>query len=310
MKHKFLPNSNSIRKSISELFFEENDEKYAVVAFVGRNAIDYLPNKKNITVICWPKAGGTSPEGIRRLLNAGIDVKFCDSLHSKIFWCKNKGMIISSANLSDNALGDSGLIEYGVMIFDRNYNFHKEVLKKLQLRKVTKEELDSLDINSNKFNRTNSFTTNTITETYSEWFQRKYKQKWKIVWYSETSKADDTTKNEVLRRFGKDIKWKYNDVEVKKYQEGDLVFQFRVDANEEFIPRANGVWFYVDMVTSTKKIVQVDKLANITVPFKIDSCFRKSFKQALSELGWDMICDDESYPKSEFLKLVYNYFGT
>lgn len=311
MAHKFLQNSTLIRESVAELF-SNSDEKYAVVAFVGVDGAEYLPNPKNTTVICWPKAGGTNPEGIRNLLDKGFNVKFCDNLHSKIYWCKNKGVIISSSNLSDNALGDSGLIEYGVFIDDLTYDFKNDVLNKIemQLREVTDEELDQLDIDTNKFNRKTKISTNINSNnfTYAEWFKRNYKQKWKIVWYSAISEADDITKNEVFEKFGV-TKWKNdNDVEPNVFQEGDLVFQFKTDEDEALIPRANGEWFYVDMITSTKKIIQVDNINNVSIPFKIDSSFRKAFKKALSELEWENISDEQQIPKKQFLELIYDYY--
>jgi hypothetical protein len=312
MNHKYLPNSETIRESISDLF-SGSDEKIAIAAFVGKNAIDYLPNPKNTTVICWPKAGGTNPDGVRRLLDAGFEVKFCDNLHSKIYWCKGKGVIISSANLSDNALGDGGLIEYGVFIEDREFNFSENVLTHIRkkLRQIKDEELDQLDIDSNKYNRTNKIKTNSTKQNlnYLEWFQRKHKQKWKIVWYSAESKVDNVTKNEVFKRCSVTTWNNDNDVESGVFREGDLVFQFKMDETEEYIKRANGKWLFVDMITSTKKIIQVDLLDNnVSVPFEIDSSFRKSFKKALSELGWDKIRDDKQYPKKGFLKRVYDYY--
>ena len=80
-------------------------------------------------------------------------------------------------------------------------------------------------------------------------------------------------------------KWKNdNDVEVGVFKEGDLVFQFKMDKDEEYIPIANGIWFFVDMISSTNKIIQVDALINVSIPFTIDPSFKKSFKKALSEL--------------------------
>ncbi len=310
MNHIYLSNSTAIRDSIVELF-SGSGEKIALVAFVGKNAIDYLPNSENTTVICWPKAGGTNPEGVRKLLDAGFVVNFCDNLHSKIYWCKDKGVIITSANLSDNALGDRGLIEYGVFIDDQKYNFSKNVLThiKNKLRPATVEELDQLDIDTNKYNRRNKVKLNSTGRnlSYAEWFNRKHKQKWKIVWFTEESKADDVTTSEVFEKFSV-RKWENdNDVDVDVFREGDLIFQFKMDENEEYIPRANGKWFLVDMISSTNKIIQVGQLNNVAIPFEIDSSFKKSFKKALSVLEWDEICDDKAYPKEGFLKKIFEY---
>ena len=311
MEHRFLENSREIRESIFDLLSGEG-EKYAVVGFVGGNAIEYLPNSKKMTVICWPKAGATNPEGVRVLLNSGFDVKFCDNLHSKIFWCESKGVIISSSNLSDNALGDSGLIEYGVFIKDDEYDFHQSVLNNIKgkWRDVTDEELDRLDIDTNKFNRRNDIWADCLSndQRYSDWYERGCKQKWKIIWYSEELKLDDETKNEVYEKFGA-TKWKnFNDIDSGIFQEGDVVFQFKMDEDEEYIPRANGKWFYVDMVASTNKIIQIDDIAGVSIPFKVDPIFKKSFKKAFFELGWDKILDNKYHPKKPFLELIYKLY--
>lgn len=311
MNKQFLENSREIRESLFDLF-SGNDQKYAVVAFVGKNAVDYLPNFKNTTVVCWPKAGGTNPEGIRNLINSGVAVKFCDSLHSKIFWCKSKGLIVSSSNLSDNALGDNGLIEFGVRINDPEYDFHSKVLNPLKacLRNVSEEELDRLDIDNNQFNRKNNIKIDDESnqKNYAEWYKNKHKQKWKIVWYSETSIADEITKNEVFEGFGVK-KWKNdNDVNPGVFVEGDIVFQFKMNEDEDTIPRANGKWLYVDMVTTNNKIIQVGEIENIAFPFIVDATFKKAFKRAFSELDWDKIRDDKNFSQNDFLDLIHKYY--
>ncbi len=310
MENIFLKNSEEIRESLLELF-SGPEEKYAVVAFVGKNAINYLSNSANLTVICWPKAGGTNPEGIRSLLNAEVDVKFCKRLHSKIFWCKGKGLIVSSSNLSDNALGDSGLIEFGVRINDTSYDFHANVLNPLseKLSAVSDKSLDVLDIENNKFNRVNNIIQQGESELrkYPEWYRSKHRQKWKIVSFSEYSTSDEITKNEVFEEFGVS-KWKNdNDVNEGVFSAGDIVFQLKTD--EEFeITRANGKWIYVDMLTTNHKIIQVGDLKNMSLPFEIDSNFKKAFKEAWSELEWDEILDDKQFTQSKLLELINVYY--
>jgi hypothetical protein len=68
----YLRNSSEIKQQLTQLFSEEG-EKWAVVGFVGYNAIDHLPaHVKNLSIVCWPKAGGTNPDGVRRLIDNGI----------------------------------------------------------------------------------------------------------------------------------------------------------------------------------------------------------------------------------------------
>jgi hypothetical protein len=141
-----------------------------------------------------------------------------------------------------------------------------------------------------------------------EWYQSKFRQKWKIIWYSEESKSDDVTKNEVYEKFGVN-KWKNdNDVESGTFKEGDIVYQFKMDEDEQVIRRANGKWLYVDMTTSTNKIIQVGDMKNVSIPFRIDSLFIKSFKKAFSELDRDDIIDDLQKPKGKLIDLIYYHY--
>lgn len=308
MSQKYLETSQEIRDSIRDLFIGD-EEKYAVVAFIGKNATNYLPNSKNLTVICWPKAGGTNPNGIRKLLDKGIRVQFCDNLHSKIFWCKSKGIIITSANLSDNALGENGLIEYGVRINDSHYDFNKSVLNNLHknIRDVTNKELDLLDINHNKYYRKNpiELTNKTKNINFAEWYKGEHKQKWKVIWYSEESKSDEQTKNEVYQKYHVKDWINDNDADSKSFNEGDIVFQFKMHEEEGKIKRINGKWLYVDMTTTTNKIIQIDEIETISLPFLIDKSFMKSFKKAFNKLEWNEIHDSSYNVNNVLIDAIY-----
>lgn len=310
MEHEYLENSQMIKESLNDLF-SSDEEKVAVVAFVGINGVTYLPKRKNTKVICWPKAGGTNPEGVRRLLSSDIQVKFCDNLHSKVFWCKSNGLIVTSSNLSDNALGEGGLIEFGVKTDDSKYDFQSNVLSKLDVREVTTEELDALDIEHNKFNRKNNIEVKSeeMARSFPEWYKSEYRQKWKIVFYSEVSEIDEDTKEEVFQEHGVK-KWKNdNDIEPDTFSEGDMVFQFKTDEEEESIPRANGKWLYVDMVTSTNKIIQLDEVKNVNVPFNIDSEFKQAFKKAFNEQEeWSDIIDSKNISQNALLESIYSHY--
>lgn len=105
-----------LREAVMDVLGDASSNRYAIVAFVGRHPLRWLRNPKGLQVFCWPRAGGTNPEGIDALVNAGVTVHFKESLHSKVYHSDSRGTVIGSANLSDNALGSGRLTETAVKL--------------------------------------------------------------------------------------------------------------------------------------------------------------------------------------------------
>src|SRR5262245_37865896 len=103
-----------VRSAIVRLFSFSRGRRVAISAFVGDGAEAYLPKPSGIQLICWPKEGGTNPNALRRLMAKGVEVFFCDALHMKVYWAEGRGAVVTSANLSRNALGAGDLKEVGV----------------------------------------------------------------------------------------------------------------------------------------------------------------------------------------------------
>ena len=108
---KLLHTSAAVREAIIDLSSSANKRRVAVVGFVGDGAEPYLPRPNGIELYCWPKAGGTNPNVLRRLAKKGVRVRFVDSLHMKVYWAADKGAFVTSANLSTNAMGMGDLKE-------------------------------------------------------------------------------------------------------------------------------------------------------------------------------------------------------
>lgn len=108
-----ITESHGLQKCIRELMSAENGKRVIAVAFIGRDALNFVPDPDGITVYCWDNVPGTHPDGIEDLYNLGAIVKFVPRLHMKLFWAQRGGLLLGSANLSNNALGDpsNGLIE-------------------------------------------------------------------------------------------------------------------------------------------------------------------------------------------------------
>lgn len=311
----YLHNSEEIKNKLTELFSVKG-EKFAVVGFVGRNALDYLPsNISELSVVCWPKAGGTNPDGIRRLMDKGIKVYFCDRLHHKVYWTKNVGLIIGSANFSDNALGDSGLHEFGVYCDDNTFDI-KKILDTLDYKLVTQEAISNLDIKHTAQYRTHNLSgDNTLHAElikFPQAYEISYPKKWKIVDWSEHRLNDNFIQTEVKVNFHT-VKWTNdNDVESQNFEPGDLVLQIHTDNNGN-INRANGCWLIVDHLIKLPKgegvIVQVTPTDKSLIPFDIDSEFKKNFKKVFNlKNDWKDICDGNGFVLDGFIQEIKNCY--
>ena len=97
---RLLYTSADVRQAIIRLFRSSKGHRVAISAFVGDGAEAYLPKPKGLQLICWPKAGGTNPNVLRKLMKRGVEVFFADRLHMKTYWSEDRGAVVTSANLS------------------------------------------------------------------------------------------------------------------------------------------------------------------------------------------------------------------
>ncbi|HLW99799.1 MAG TPA: phospholipase D family protein [Candidatus Acidoferrales bacterium] len=140
---RLLPDGQSIRKEVRRLFNKEKGRRVALVAFVGKNAEAYLPRPKGLELVCWPQAPGTNPTTVGFLLKKKVDVRFAKRLHMKVYWTKNHGAVVTSANLSTNAYGAGALHEAGVLLPSTSIDIDA-LLEAVSPQKVTKSALAKL----------------------------------------------------------------------------------------------------------------------------------------------------------------------
>jgi len=305
----YLRTPAEIKSELAKLFIEPG-EKWAIVAFVGYSALDQLPKPiGDLSVVCWPKAGATHPDGVRRLLAAGVRVFFCADLHSKIFWRRNCGLIVGSANLSNNALGKTNQHEFAVYVADNSFEI-QSVLKHLSYAEVTQASLHNLDMahvaaatrdldsDEGQKQRTLSFSQSRAVPI---------PKKWKFISSSEERVDSATIREAVIEHCGKK-KWANdNDAGDGIYQPGDFVFQIHLDDEDDGpIKRANGKWLRVDFIAkqgNSPVLVQVHPLQNgPNPPFEIDATFKRAFKQVFNESTWEEVMDDAGFVQDKFIR--------
>lgn len=69
-----LYSQTAIFRTIKRIFQAPQTRRVAITAFVGDGAESYLPAPAEIRLVCWPKAGGTSPRALRRLMKRKVDI--------------------------------------------------------------------------------------------------------------------------------------------------------------------------------------------------------------------------------------------
>ena len=311
----YLFNSRAIRNQLANLFSEDG-KKWAVVGFVGYNALDHLPSHvSELSVVCWPKAGGTNPDGVRRLIDHGISVYFCDRLHQKIYWRQGAGLIVGSANLSENALGDAGLHEFGVYCDDKSFNID-QVLNAFKYVSVTPEALEKLDIEHAAQARQKDKSDDNDSHadiTFLEAIETTYPKKWKLVTWSELRESNDHIRTEVESHFNTRNWVNDNDVESSSFQVGDFVLQVKTN-DEGIVERANGRWLLVDYIIAkryTRAVVQVNQLDSRTPPpFVIDSTFKGHLKKAFNNTkSYDEIYDNNYVIRPNFARTISDLYS-
>lgn len=296
-----LYTTEDYREALTMIMGDPFRKRTAVVAYVGVDAADLLPNPKGCSVICWPQPGGTNPNGIRLLLKAGATVSFCDRMHAKVFWCEGVGLILGSANLSSNALGDGALVEAGVMLDESEFDIER-LLSQLNPRKATQSDMDELDRAHRHFERHNPSpakrTKRQMKErSFLEWYSLPLRPTWKMFAYlgfTSIAVSEDALAT-AERDFAATSILDWIPVVPEDIRSDDWVFCFGYFESSGRM-RANPCWIYADFVSSGSgeegydEVCQVQIPSHDSMPFSIDKPFVNAFKNVFEQLDdWDKV---------------------
>lgn len=286
--------SRGIRKAIIDLFRSNSGRRIAISAFVGRGAEALLPRPKGLELICWPKVGGTNPQVLRELIKKGVRVRFSDSLHMKLYWSEGVGSIITSANLSNSALGSGNLREFGIKLPASAVDISR-VLQAINPRPVG-SELQKLDKSDREYRRSNPSGRMDRRKQYSfpDWLESPHREVWKIARYEVDPSYNlaDSSRNRIKKEYGRTRAGDFLGTSYGEFGRDDWLLEFeskkpsRVD------------WLYVDFVERLPKgDTMYDKdepYQSVQIwpsnrypapPFKIDRAFRDAFARAVKSLG-------------------------
>ena len=315
---KILYTSAEVRKAIIDIFSTSKGRRVAITAFVGSGAEAYLPRPKGIELVCWPKAGGTNPDALRKLIKSGVKVSFSDALHMKVYWTEDKGAVITSANLSTNALGSGNLREIGALIPSEQFDINK-VIQQIKPRRVTKKELDQLEISHRAYYKVNKFKRAKVdAPSFVMWAEQPMRSEWRIGFWDEEGKASLTTKNMLKKQYNISAPNDFIGCPLNTYKENDWVLNFYLKKN---LPTYIG-WLYVDFVAKMQQsdeayspeypcqAVQVWPNSRYPEPpFKIDSHFRKALTVALKKFGVSKFKEIDPYkPPKRLIELIWESY--
>ena len=316
--HPVAPSSMRILSTTAEIqravvrLMQPGVRRVAITAFVGAGASAYIPKPEGVTVVCWPKAGGTNPAAVRDLLARGADVLFADRLHMKLYWAEGRGAIIGSANLSTNALGSGGLKELAVLLPARSINID-QVLRSVSPRKVSNKELDRLELEHRKLGR--KITGSGSSISFRNWFEMKTRSQWKVGWWASAVNFSPQARATAKADFGRSP---VNSIwgRAREHVTGDWVLSFCVTKKRIYPAK----WLFVNFVvragrkneTFPFEAVQVWTSRECTPPpFVLTKAFNRALSQACHKFGVKQLKDLETVkPPIKWLRAIYDGMPT
>src|SRR5450759_545779 len=136
-----LPNSTSVHAKLKQIFSRSTRgrRRVAIVAYVGRDACELIPDFKDVELFCWPQIGATDPYTLAELQRAPhhAKVRLVDRLHMKLYWVEREGFVITSANLSRRALAENIQEEIGIFSDDPSFVPIDQIIERLASRPLT-----------------------------------------------------------------------------------------------------------------------------------------------------------------------------
>jgi hypothetical protein len=303
-----LYSSDQIHSAIKKLFSEPGtqDRRVALVAYVGGDGESYLPHSESLRLICSPSPGGTDPDTLRRMLKRGANVEFSDKLHMKVYWSRDRGCIITSANASSSALGVSGLKEAGVYLPPGLVDIDK-LIRYASPRDVSQSDLHKLDqrVRAYKRNVGNKGQQKGKAPDFLDWYTSLHRSKWKIAWFGEevngTAKA---AKEMTYSEYGLKEPYTWGSISKGRVRKTDWLLSFFL--TNRGIKSVK--WIYVDFIVKISPreeryyfrdwpyhAVQVHTPSRYPLPpFRITAQFRKGLHHAIKRYSHERLMQTKS----------------
>ncbi len=318
---KVLYTSAQVRQAIINLFSSSKKRRVAITAFVGEGAEAYLPRPKGLRLICWPRAGGTNPNALRTLIQRGVELEFADSLHMKVYWTEHRGAVLSSANLSTNALGAGNLKEIGVLLAPEEFDIDR-VISSISPRPWSTAEIQNLDREHNiTVASQGRRERKTQTLSFVEWFNLPARPSWKLAYWSEEygGGLSSGAKEFLEKEYGKSRPARFAQVASQKYKKGEWILTFTLMG----LSASQLNWMFVDRIVRLSpsdksynrdfpyEVVQVHSREYYPAPpFDTDKQFRYALSTAIREYPKSHIEAqlNSVKPSPGFIALIYKHY--
>jgi hypothetical protein len=316
----FLPSSIQIRRTLSQLFSTRtrNRRRVILVAYVGQDAPKILPDYKDVELYCWGQAGATHPAALDALEKRGAIIHLCDGLHAKLYWVEEEGYVVTSANLSKNALGERTLREVGLFSQDADEVDIVSLIKGLDSRPLTVARLRELQRAHDLFWSQREDSPNLFslpTQSYSDWFDGDRERAWKLAYWEAMGEEQNSVTKMAESEYGRSIV-EFIDCSKADYDRGDWVFYFPANRHGKLS------WVFVDRVCallpqeaeetgSSHQAIQIAPLKKFQqAPFKIaGAAFRHAFANAAKAFGLAKLqANHGKSPPERFLQILRDEF--
>jgi len=295
---RIITKPGQIRKEIKRLLGDPEDERIVAVAYVGADARSFLSSPSGLIIYCWPQAGGTNPNAIEELVRDRAKVRFVKRLHAKVYWSRNRGALIGSANLTANALGEHGLHEAAVVVPPGVFDMHS-FLKPMRPEPDFAATLVKLHEEHVRFwqrnRRRGRPRVRPRLPLFPEWFVEG-RPEWRIGWYEEDANPPKDAVDELEHETGSR---KYATFlscsERSDLGAGVFTLSFCIRAVGGVTKIKSLEWWAPEMATLTKKkswndwpwvwFGRVRIPDGTSPPFRCDTQFRKALAETIDESG-------------------------
>jgi hypothetical protein len=151
MNRRLITSTGDLRKIIAHITTAAAGRRVVVSAFVGSDALEFVPNPDGIEIYCWDQPSATDPEGVADLMQTAT-VWFVTGLHMKIYWSEHHGVLIGSPNLTRNALGEAAALLESAIYYDDSSAVNISKVESLlrNRRRRAEDHLDELRRRANR----------------------------------------------------------------------------------------------------------------------------------------------------------------
>jgi hypothetical protein len=315
---QILSTSGQIAEKVNRILGGDA-ERIIAVAYIGDNALDYLPNPEKLVVYCSTAIPGTNPFSLRELKNAGVELYEVRKLHSKVYWSSSNGVVIGSANLSNNGLSENGNHEVSVLLQPGSFDMRAYV-KGLQSIPIDFKRIEALEKKYNLYilkNKIRRIGAAKRSAGFTEWHGN-HGPAWRIyVWNEEGDLPRDV--KSVLRSGHPEFDF-YDFMQTERdgaYDLGGFVLNVRENwKGDELMSVSDYSWFIpeVKIMSGQKNASKLPyywiSLAGGNVhhvPFDIE---QKNFQDAFNKCYVDYVkrskpvMNSKNIPNSKFLSYV------